>query len=184
MTIARVMHLPSLFFPLMLFGTFLSYSDIACADTVLIGTITLPPPTSCGFDCYANTFTVNNLMQDAPLLVQGYTVGGTPNSDAVTIPAGASDVYLSSEGFAPLTIYGQLSGNNFTLSGQEYQASTLDWTSSVFYPYVEGTADIVINATPLIPAVPEPSALSMLGLAVALATLRRKGVRPARLSRT
>jgi hypothetical protein len=110
----------------------------------------------------------------------GYMINSSgPFSDPVSVLAGATtNVFACSGGCNTLTftLLGTLSSLDFSIGGQAYHASSLNWTSPGFNGAFNGSLNITVEAAP-IAATPE-SATSLLvgaGLPFYLVIRRRNG---------
>ena len=145
----------------------------AKADTVQIGTLSTSPM-ACppGTVNYCGTVSLTNGMSDTDLIITTLDFDGTlyplPGGPSTLLPgaSGGLGSFYNSTRFPTSTVgfSGQLGSIEFTVSGESYDASGLDWAtpSMLFYPYF--TVPIDVTATPT----PEPATVRLILAGVGL----------------
>jgi hypothetical protein len=171
-------------------GSLLLLGLMACssvrAEAVEVGSVTVTsgacaPPLPASYYCGSETTT--NLMSDTDLDIEGNSVNGSAQAfGTVMISPGASFEYFTWESTGPddsFFLYGVLGNTDFTVDGQTYTATSLDWTSPTWQPNSNGTYDIDVTVAPL-SATPELSSLILFATgitligAITLASRRRR----------
>lgn len=149
-------------FLLFLLLSFTIFPLVAKADTIEIATLQVVTTEPLPGDFYEQSSLTN--LTSVTLDVTGFTELGMDIPETIMVEPGETLQVLTCMGACDETValFGTLSSLDFSIAGQEYQATTLNWESPAYNEAANGTFSI--GATP----VPEPPAFSLIACALAL----------------
>jgi hypothetical protein len=151
----------------------------AHADSNQVGTVAVTDAICSGDPSeFCGTVFVSNLMSDTALNILGYTFDGTPTSAPLSLNPGATQEYLmySATPTINLGLFGDIANSNFTLGGEPFHATNLNWSTDMWAVEFNGTLGINVTSAP--PTVPEPNSLGLIltgiGFLALMITIRKR----------